>query len=119
MYPDIDLSNNTIQFCPETCDNDTVYVELPNDTITEYITDTVYVELPPEIITEYVYDTITQYINLYDTLYIDNYIFDTTYVDVIVDNYIYITDTITEIILQEIWIDCLTGLECSDEPTWF
>ena len=119
MYPDIDLSNNTIQFCPETCDNDTVYVELPNDTITEYITDTVYVELPPEIITEYVYDTITQYINLYDTLYIDNYIFDTTYVDVIVDNYIYITDTITEIILQEIWIDCLTGLECSDEPPGF
>ena len=44
------------------------------------------------------------------------YIFDTTYVEVIVDNYIYITDTITEYILQEIWIDCESGLECTDEP---
>ena len=49
----IDLWCNTIQFCPETCDNDNVYVELPNDTITEYITDTVYVELTEIIASMY------------------------------------------------------------------
>ena len=37
----------------------------------------------------------------------------------IINNYIYTTDTITEYILQEIWIDCVTGLECIEEPPGF
>lgn len=133
LYPDIDLSNNRIAVCYDECES---------DTIVEYITDTLYIDVEVFItdtltiteyenvyitdtlmITEYenvyIYDTITQYINLYDTLFIDNYIFDTTYVDVVVNNYIYITDTITEYILQEIWIDCETGLECIEEPPGF
>ena len=130
MYPDINISDNRIAVCYDECES---------DTIIEYITDTIYVELPADtvliteyenvyitdtlLITEYenvyIYDTITQYINLYDTLYIDNFIFDTIYVEVVVDNYIYVTDTITEYILQEIWIDCETGLECTEEPPGF
>ena len=112
MYPDIDVSNNSISWCPDLCESDTI-VEYITDTIyvDNYITDTLYID---NYI--YVYDTITQYINLYDTLYVDNYIYDTTYIEIPVDNYIYITDTITEYILQEIWIDCETGLECVDEP---
>ena len=133
LYPDIDLSNNRIAVCYDECES---------DTIVEYITDTLYIDVEVFItdtltiteyenvyitdtlmITEYenvyIYDTITQYINLYDTLYIDNYIYDTTYVDVIINNYIYTTDTITEYILQEIWIDCVTGLECIEEPPGF
>lgn len=137
-YPDINLSDNRITFCPEPTltdtiyitdtlyvDNfiyDTIYVELPSDTvlITEYenvyITDTIVIT---EYENVYIYDTIVEYVNLWDTIYIDNYIFDTTYVEVIVDNYIYITDTITEYIMQEIWIDCESGLECTDEPPGF
>lgn len=119
LYPDIDLSNNRIAVCYDECES---------DTIVEYITDTLYIDVEVFItdtltITEYenvyIFDTITQYINLYDTLYIDNYIYDTTYVDVIINNYIYTTDTITEYILQEIWIDCVTGLECIEEPPGF
>ena len=133
LYPDIDLSNNRIAVCYDECES---------DTIVEYITDTLYIDVEVFItdtltiteyenvyitdtlmITEYenvyIYDTITQYINLYDTLFIDNYIYDTTYVDVIINNYIYTTDTITEYILQEIWIDCVTGLECIEEPPGF
>ena len=166
---------------------DTIYVELPPDTvsivtyiyqidsifITDTVFDTIYIELPPDTLIEYVdnfiYDTtyvdnyiyltdtlyIDNYIYLTDTLYIDNYIYeyDTTYVElppdtitiietefiydtVFVDNYIYqydtlivteteyitdtlyltITDTITEYIVQELWIDCNTGLPCDEEP---
>lgn len=58
-------------------------------------------------------DTIT----ITDTVYVDNYIYDTTYIEVPVLEYIYLTDTITEYIIQEIWIDCETGLECNEEPS--
>ncbi len=110
-YPDIDLSDNVISWCPQPTLTDTIYVTdtlyIDNfiyDTIyvDNFIYDTIYVELPPDTV------VITEYENVY--------IFDTTYVEVIVDNYIYFTDTITEYILQEIWIDCESGLECTDEP---
>ena len=121
LYPDIDLSNNRIVVCYDECESDTI-IEYITDTIviTEYenvyITDTLLIT---EYENVYIYDTITQYINLYDTLYIDNFIFDTIYVEVVVDNYIYVTDTITEYILEEIWIDCESGLECIEEPPGF
>ena len=125
---------------------DTIYVELPPDTLIEYVDnfiyDTIYVELPPDtlIVTEieYITDTLivteTEYV--YDTLFVDNYIYqyDTIYVDVpvvdtlyiteteyiidtlFVTEYITLTDTITEYIVQEIWIDCNTGLPCEEDP---
>jgi gliding motility-associated-like protein len=94
-------NNNTTVFLPEW--PECPIIQSDTITITEYEN-------------VYIYDTITQYVNLYDTLYIDNYIYDTTYIEVPVFEYIYVTDTITEYILQEIWIDCETGLECTDEP---
>lgn len=130
MYPDINLNDNRIAVCSDPCIPDTVYetdtlviTELLTDTIylteTIYLTDTLY-------ITEYITDTLyidnfifdTLYIDnfVFDTTYIDNFIFDTTYVDVIVDNYIYVTDTITEYIIEEVWVDCVTGLPCEDDP---
>lgn len=117
---------------------DTLYVELPPDTIIEleidtiyipwewyiydtvyvdnfiYTTvfDTIYVELPPDtvIVTE------TEFI--VDTLYIDNYIYeyDTTYITETDTLYLTLTDTITEYIVQELWIDCNTGLPCDEDP---
>ena len=118
---------------------DTINVYVCADTVEiieyVYITDTLmiievdtlieYVQLPTDTVHEYIYLTdtltITEYetVYIFDTLYIDNYIYDTTYVDVIINNYIYTTDTITEYILQEIWIDCITGLECIEEPPGF
>lgn len=142
---------------------DTIYVELPPDTLIEYvdnfiydttyvdnyiyITDTVY-EYITEYVTEYVTDTVYEYITEYltdtlyitetefivDTLYITEYVTDTIYLTeteyltdtlyiteyltdtLFIDNYIYLTDTITEYVVQEIWIDCETGLPCDEDP---
>lgn len=88
---------------------DTVYIELPPDTVivteTEFIVDTLYID-------NFIYTTI------FDTLYIDNYIYeyDTTYVTEMDTLYLTLTDTITEYIVQELWIDCNTGLPCDEEP---
>jgi len=132
---------------------DTVLVELPPDTLIEYVdnyiylTDTVY-EYITEYVTEYVTDTVYEYITEYvtdtlyiteteyivDTLYITEYVTDTIYITeteyltdtlyiteyitdtLIIDNYIYLTDTVTEYIVQELWIDCETGLPCDEDP---
>jgi gliding motility-associated-like protein len=111
-YPDIDLSDNVISFCPDPIITDTVYVY-----------DTVYVEtIDTLVITEFLTDTIylTEIEYLTDTLYITEYITDTLFLtqidSVFIDNYIYFTDTITEYIVQELWIDCETGLPCDEEP---
>jgi len=109
---------------------DTVY-EYITEYITEYVTDTIYEEIPIYITdtlyiteTEYIVDTlyITEYVTdtiylteteyLTDTLYITEYFTDTIFID----NYIYLTDTITEYIVQEMWIDCETGLPCDEDP---
>ena len=113
-------NNNTTIYYPDEWEDCTIECTTDTILITEYenvyITDTLLIT---EYENVYIYDTITQYINLYDTLYIDNFIFDTIYVEVVVDNYIYVTDTITEYILEEIWIDCESGLECIEEPPGF
>ena len=115
---------------------DTTYIELPPDTLvlTEYVDvyvyDTTYIELPPDTIiiteVEYLTDTlyVDNYIYEYDTIYVDVPYIDTIYVtetEYVVDTlyvteYVTITDTITEYIVQELWIDCNTGLPCGDEP---
>lgn len=109
---------------------DTIF-EYITEYITEYVTDTVY-----EYVTEYVTDTlyITETEYIVDTLYITEYVTDTIYITeteyltdtlyitefitdtLFIDNYIYLTDTITEYIVQELWIDCETGLPCTDDP---
>lgn len=86
--------------------------------------DTIYIELPPDtlILTQIDTITIVETELIYDTLYIDNYIYeyDTIYVtetEYITDTLIVtLTDTITEYIVQEILIDCNTGLPCDEEP---
>ena len=111
-YPDINIDDNRITFCPDPIITDTVYVY-----------DTVYVEtIDTLVITEFLTDTIylTEIEYLTDTLYITEYIMDTLFLtqidSVFIDNYIYFTDTITEYIVQELWIDCETGLPCDEEP---
>jgi len=110
MYPDINIDDNRITFCPDPIITDTVYVNV-YDTIyvDNYVYDTLFVD-------NYIYDTTFVDVVSFDTIYVDNVIFDTTYVEVVVDNYIYVTDTITELIIEEIWIDCETGLPCGEEP---
>jgi len=119
-------SNNFIEdFLPENpCppEIDTVYVELPPDTITlietEFVydttyieiidtlivtnIDTLYVELPPDTITL----TETEFVFITDTIYETEliYITDTLYITY--------TDTIIE--YQFIEVDCATGLPCSE-----
>ena len=155
--------------CPEECVSDTVEVityiyQIDSIFTTIYELDTLYVELPPDtvLITEYenVYITdtllITEYENVYiydttyievtDTILVDNYIYEYITDTILVDNYIYetdtlflteyvtdtifittvdtliqyeyifITDTVTEYIVQEIYIDCDTGLPCDEGP---
>lgn len=106
-----------INFNPDaTCEEECVYAP-PCDTV--YVTDTLYITETEFIIdtlyiTEYVTDTvtITETEYLTDTLYITEYLTDTLFID----NYIYLTDTITEYIVQEMWIDCETGLPCDEDP---
>lgn len=119
--------------CPIECESDTIieYVDVIDTLFIDvliYITDTLYVELPNDtiFIEEYVYitdtiiefeyiyitDTIIEYVDVYITDTIIEYIYDTTYVDVIIDNYIYLTDTI----VQTEFVDCESGLPCSEEP---
>ena len=82
---------------------DTVYVELPQDTVFIETVDTIFIELPSDtVFVELPPDTITviEYVQITDTLEIE------------VIEYIYLTDTIVEIQ----FIDCNTGLPCVDEP---
>ena len=119
---------------------DTTYVELPPDTIVETLTDTLYVTETDTVVindtipvpinwyfydTTYVYITDTLYITEYDTVYqqlppevIEYYFTDTLYVTEYVfdTTEVYITDTVQEYIVQEIWLDCNTGLPCDDQP---
>ena len=129
--------------CPDVCEPDTVEVltyiyQIDSIFTTIYETDTLFVELPNDTIIEYVDNFIT------DTLYVET--IDTVYVDVEVFVEVFITDTITEIeyiteyvtdtlfittvdtvevivyefltdtIYEYITIDCETGLECIDDP---
>lgn len=120
-YPDINLSDNRLTFCPDPTITDTVYV---------YETDTVFVELPADTITlidtlivdnyieVYMYDTtyIDNYIYVTDTVFTETLVYDTTYVDVILTEYIYLTDTVTltEYSVVTEYIDCDSGLPCED-----
>jgi len=120
-YPDINLSDNRITFCPDPTITDTVYV---------YETDTVFVELPADTITlidtlivdnyieVYMYDTtyIDNYIYVTDTVFTETLVYDTTYVDVVLTEYIYLTDTVTltEYSVVTEYIDCDSGLPCED-----
>ena len=144
MYPDINIADNRISFCPDPVvtdtvyvyETDTVYVELPADTIEILTVDTVYV--PWEW---YIYDTV--YVDVFDTIYINT--LDTVIVTEVELEYVYVTDTlevpvidtliVTEVdtLFQEIviyeyitetdtvyeyvtqLIDCDTGLPCEDE----
>lgn len=73
---------------PEPCD--TVYI-----TETEFLIDTLYIT---QTFTDTIY--LTETIYLIDTLYITEYT----------------TDTITEYIIQELWLDCESGLPCDENP---
>ena len=80
-YPDIDLSNNTATNCAlPSCD--TVYVDvewITIDTIYVYEVDTLveYVQLPPDTVHEYLTDTITLIETEYIDVIIDNYVYVT------------------------------------------
>ena len=102
---------------------DTVYIELPPDTIVVVEVDTVVInDTIPVPINWYFYDTTY----IYYTTWVDNYIYDTTYVyildtllstEYVYDTtYVYLLDTVHEYIVQELWLDCATGLPCDDQP---
>lgn len=130
-------NNNTTVFfpewpeCPIICEADTVFIELPNDTIIEYvdnfIIDTVYVD---NFITDTLYvETIdTIYVDvevfvevfitdtLYETEYITEYVTDTLYITSIDTVEVIVYEFLTDTIYEYITIDCETGLECVDDP---
>ena len=80
-YPDVDLSNNTAVNCAlPACD--TIYVDvewITIDTIYVYEVDTLveYVQLPPDTVHEYLTDTITLIETEYIDVIIDNYVYVT------------------------------------------
>jgi len=105
--------------------SDTIYIELPADTIT--VTDTLYVELPADTI--YVVDTLTITVTEIDTIYVQlppdtvtitetefifitDTIIETEYITVIDTTYLLYTDTVY--VYELIEIDCETGLPCNN-----
>lgn len=95
-YPDVDVSNNIAINCAlPACDTVYIYNE-----VIEYLTDTIYVT-----------DTITNIIT--DTVTIIEFFTDTIYNELIVYEYIYQVDTITEYHTLTQYIDCITGLPCT------
>ena len=125
-YPDINIDDNRIAVCYDPCIPDTVllydttYIEIIDTLfITEYLTDTIYITETEVIIdtlyitqnfTDTIYLTETEII--IDTLYLTEYILDTLYLD----NFIFLTDTVTQYIVEETLIDCVTGLPCEITP---
>jgi gliding motility-associated-like protein len=100
-YPEIE----EWEVCPVECENDTITIILPPDTIIVTQIDTVITQ-------EYVYltDTLIEYVDVYvvDTLieYITEFVIDTIF--------IFETDTLT--IIETQLIDCETGEDCGDPP---
>ena len=148
-------NNNTTVYLPEMPEcpvvADTVIVELPPDTIIEfvslppdtvevleidtvvvtdtipvpinwyfydttyiYVTDTLveYIELPADTVV--LYETVIDSVEVYltDTVEVVEYVYltDTVEVEVVVVEYVVLTDTI----LDTLYIDCATGLECGE-----
>jgi gliding motility-associated-like protein len=124
---------------------DTVYQTLPPDTIEYYFTDTVVLTdtlvidvwyYTTDTVEVYISDTIYQTEYVLDTVYVDQYVYDTTYVDQYVydtayvylsdtvyipellydTTYIFQLDTVNEYIVQEIFINCVTGDPCEENP---
>jgi gliding motility-associated-like protein len=98
-------------------ETDTLFVELPNDTVIEYvdnfITDTLYIETIDTVYVDvevFVTDTITEI--EYITEYVTDTLFITTVDTIEVIVYEFLTDTVYEYIS----IDCETGLECIEDP---
>lgn len=135
MYPDINIADNRISFCPDPVVTDTVYV-YETDTVFQtdtvyvpwewYFYDTVYVDVfdtiyintldtivVTEVELEYVYVTDTLEIPVTDTLIISEV--DTFYQEIVIYEYITETDTIYEYVTE--LIDCETGLPC-DNGFW-
>ncbi len=94
------LGYSSIEFggpCPGDCDTIIEYVD-----VIEYLTDTITI-IETDTVTIYELDTIT----------ITEFITDTIYNESVVYEYIYQVDTITEYHTLTQYIDCITGLPCS------
>ena len=132
LYEDSNWQDNWIIMCPEDVPEviyvyDTVYVELPPDTVVEYDTipvpinwyfyDTTYIYYTDTIyVTDYLTDTIYETEYVYDTVWVDQYIHDTTYV-YILDTILsteYVYDTVPTYEYDLVGVDCDTGLPCVD-----
>ena len=130
LYEDSNWQDNWIIMCPEDVPEviyvyDTVYVELPPDTVVEYDTipvpinwyfyDTTYIYSTDTLyLTEYLTDTIYVPYYVYDTAWVDQYIYDTTYV-YILDTVLsteYVYDTVPTYEYDMVGVECDTGLPC-------
>ena len=130
LYEDSNWQDNWIIMCPEDVPEviyvyDTVYVELPPDTVVEYDTipvpinwyfyDTTYIYSTDTLyLTEYLTDTIYETEYVYDTAWVDQYIYDTTYV-YILDTVLsteYVYDTVPTYEYDLVGVECDTGLPC-------
>ena len=102
-------------------ETDTLFVELPNDTIIEYvdnfITDTLFVETIDTIYVDvevYVEVFITD--TIYEVEYITEYVTDTLYITTVDTVEVIVYEFLTDTVYEYITIDCETGLECIDDP---
>ena len=124
LYEDSNWQDNWLISCPEDLPEivyvyDTVYVELPPDTVIVVEYDTIPIPINWYFYdTTYIYSTDTVYLTEYltDTIYETEYVYDTTYIYVL-DTLLsteYVYDTLYSYEYDLISVECDTGLPCVD-----
>jgi len=91
---------------------DTLYIELPPDTIIVTEIDTLYIELPPDTVTETIFITDTITVTETEFIFVTDTVIETEYIYSVDTIYIIQSDTVT--IYEFVEIDCETGLPCSE-----
>ena len=94
----ITANNNFVFYMPDGVDCEEIVDPEPCDTVYINTIDTLYID---------------NFITLTDTIIITEFITDTIYNEYVVYEYIYQIDTITEYHTLTQYIDCITGLPCS------
>ena len=109
----ITANNNFVFYMPDGVDCEEVIDPEPCDTIYINTVDTLYID---NFITDTLYVDVEVYIT--DTLYITEieYVTDTLYITNVDTVEVIIYEFLTDTIYEYITIDCETGLECVDDP---
>ena len=116
VYVDVEVIEyvDVIEYLTDTLYIDVEWVTIDTLYITEVDTLIEYVQLPPDTVYEYIYDTLVLIETDTITEIEYTYITDTVNTETVVYEYVFNTDTIIEYFTEYEYIDCDTGDPCED-----